>query len=165
MKRRWEKTWICPMWCFSTRTSGCSSLFFHVVDIRLFLKHVCVFVNRYSAHICVGNLRERGFYSVLQCVQLSALLSGVMFSDCCWKHNVSCSSLQSYLDKLQEDIGKTLEKVSSREKYINNQLEHLIQEYRSAQAKLSEVNTKTAYKQKIWITQTSSWSIEDFRNG
>lgn len=48
-------------------------------------------------------------------------------------------SLQSYLDKLQEDIGKTLEKVSSREKYINNQLEHLIQEYRSAQAKLSEV--------------------------
>lgn len=48
-------------------------------------------------------------------------------------------SLQSSLDKLQEDIGKTLEKVSSREKYINNQLEPLIQEYRSAQAKLSEV--------------------------
>lgn len=46
---------------------------------------------------------------------------------------------QSYLDKLQEDIGKTLEKVGSREKYINNQLGHLIQEYRSAQAKLSEV--------------------------
>lgn len=48
-------------------------------------------------------------------------------------------SLQSSLDKLQEDIGKTLEKVSSREKYINNQLEPLIQEYCSAQAKLSEV--------------------------
>lgn len=52
--------------------------------------------------------------------------------------------LQSYLDKLQEDIGKTLEKVSSREKYINNQLEHLVQEYRSAQAQLSEVNTSLA---------------------
>lgn len=58
------------------------------------------------------------------------------------------SSLQeakSYLDKLQEDIGKTLEKVSSREKYINNQLEHLIQEYRSAQAKLSQA--KERYQQ------------------
>lgn len=52
--------------------------------------------------------------------------------------------LQSYLDKLQEDIGKTLEKVSSREKYINNQLEHLVQEYRSAQAQLSEVNAGSA---------------------
>uniref|UniRef100_A0A3Q1CCP9 Intraflagellar transport protein 57 homolog n=1 Tax=Amphiprion ocellaris TaxID=80972 RepID=A0A3Q1CCP9_AMPOC len=52
----------------------------------------------------------------------------------------SLKEAKSYLDKLQEDIGKTLEKVSSREKYINNQLEHLIQEYRSAQAKLSEIS-------------------------
>ncbi|XP_030258296.1 intraflagellar transport protein 57 homolog [Sparus aurata] len=50
----------------------------------------------------------------------------------------SLKETKSYLDKLQEDIGKTLEKVSSREKYINNQLERLIQEYRSTQAKLSE---------------------------
>ncbi|XP_039978984.1 intraflagellar transport protein 57 homolog [Xiphias gladius] len=57
----------------------------------------------------------------------------------------SLKEAKSYLDKLQEDIGKTLEKVSSREKYINNQLEHLIQEYRSAQAKLSEV--KERYRQ------------------
>ncbi|XP_075878339.1 intraflagellar transport protein 57 homolog isoform X3 [Nelusetta ayraudi] len=49
---------------------------------------------------------------------------------------------KSYLDKLQEDIGKTLEKVGSREKYINNQLGHLIQEYRSAQAKLSEAKER-----------------------
>eukprot|EP00064_Thunnus_orientalis_P022044 superscaffoldBa00007101_g22224 len=55
------------------------------------------------------------------------------------------AAMTSYLDKLQEDIGKTLEKVSSREKYINNQLEHLIQEYRSAQAKLSEA--KERYQQ------------------
>ncbi|XP_032388160.1 intraflagellar transport protein 57 homolog [Etheostoma spectabile] len=40
----------------------------------------------------------------------------------------SLKEAKSYLDKLQEDIGKTLEKVGSREKYINNQLEHLIQE-------------------------------------
>ncbi|KAG7232915.1 hypothetical protein INR49_007943 [Caranx melampygus] len=57
----------------------------------------------------------------------------------------SLKDTKSYLDKLQEDIGKTLEKVSSREKYINNQLEHLIQEYRSAQAKLSEA--KERYQQ------------------
>ncbi|XP_072219526.1 intraflagellar transport protein 57 homolog isoform X1 [Leuresthes tenuis] len=57
----------------------------------------------------------------------------------------SLKEAKSYLDRLQEDIGKTLEKVGSREKYINNQLEHLIQEYRSAQAKLSEA--KERYQQ------------------
>ncbi|XP_034410742.1 intraflagellar transport protein 57 homolog isoform X1 [Cyclopterus lumpus] len=57
----------------------------------------------------------------------------------------SLKEAKSYLDKLQEDIGKTLEKVSSREKYINNQLELLIQEYRGAQAKLSEA--KERYQQ------------------
>lgn len=55
---------------------------------------------------------------------------------------VSLLEAKSYLDKLQEDIGKTLEKVGSREKYINNQLGHLIQEYRSAQAKLSEAKER-----------------------
>uniref|UniRef100_A0A8C7KZM3 Intraflagellar transport protein 57 homolog n=1 Tax=Oncorhynchus kisutch TaxID=8019 RepID=A0A8C7KZM3_ONCKI len=50
----------------------------------------------------------------------------------------SLKEAKGYLDKLQEEIGKTLEKVGSREKYINNQLEHLIQDYRSAQSKLSE---------------------------
>eukprot|EP00794_Sanderia_malayensis_P010785 gene10785-11939_t len=49
------------------------------------------------------------------------------------------------LDKLHHEISKTLEKISSREKYINNQLEHLIQEYRSNQDQLAE--TKERYKQ------------------
>lgn len=57
----------------------------------------------------------------------------------------SLKEAKTHLDKLQEDIGKTLEKVSSREKYINNQLEHLIQDYRNAQAKLSEA--KERYQQ------------------
>ncbi|XP_035987247.1 intraflagellar transport protein 57 homolog isoform X3 [Fundulus heteroclitus] len=57
----------------------------------------------------------------------------------------SLRDTRSYLDKLQEDMGKTLEKVGSREKYINKQLEQLIQEYRSAQAKLSQA--KERYKQ------------------
>ncbi|NXT13204.1 IFT57 protein, partial [Prunella fulvescens] len=47
--------------------------------------------------------------------------------------------LSGYLDKLHNEISRTLEKINSREKYINNQLEHLVQEYRSAQALLSEV--------------------------
>ncbi|NXQ31300.1 IFT57 protein, partial [Alaudala cheleensis] len=49
-----------------------------------------------------------------------------------------CEPLSGYLDKLHQEISKTLEKINSREKYINNQLEHLVQEYRSAQALLSE---------------------------
>ncbi|KAM8820672.1 intraflagellar transport protein 57 homolog [Eudromia elegans] len=49
---------------------------------------------------------------------------------------------KGYLDKLQNEISRTLEKINSREKYINNQLEHLVQEYRSAQALLSEAKEK-----------------------
>ncbi|NXF04059.1 IFT57 protein, partial [Smithornis capensis] len=45
-----------------------------------------------------------------------------------------------YLDKLHNEISRTLEKINSREKYINNQLDHLVQEYRAAQALLSEKN-------------------------
>ncbi|OBS72000.1 hypothetical protein A6R68_13423, partial [Neotoma lepida] len=46
---------------------------------------------------------------------------------------------KGFLDKLHNEISRTLEKIGSREKYINNQLEHLVQEYRGAQAQLSEV--------------------------
>ncbi|XP_025914142.1 intraflagellar transport protein 57 homolog isoform X3 [Apteryx mantelli] len=49
---------------------------------------------------------------------------------------------RGYLDKLHNEISRTLEKINSREKYINNQLEHLVQEYRSAQALLSEAREK-----------------------
>ncbi|XP_068605101.1 intraflagellar transport protein 57 homolog [Brachionichthys hirsutus] len=54
----------------------------------------------------------------------------------------SLREAKSYLDKLLENIRKTLEKVSSREKYINNQLEHLIQEYRGAHAKRSQAKER-----------------------
>ncbi|KAK2091893.1 hypothetical protein P7K49_031177 [Saguinus oedipus] len=46
---------------------------------------------------------------------------------------------KGFLDKLHNEITRTLEKIGSREKYINNQLENLLQEYRAAQAQLSEV--------------------------
>ncbi|XP_068925906.1 intraflagellar transport protein 57 homolog isoform X2 [Petaurus breviceps papuanus] len=49
---------------------------------------------------------------------------------------------KGFLDKLQNEISRNLEKISSREKYINNQLEHLLQEYRAAQAQLSEVRER-----------------------
>ncbi|XP_042709483.1 intraflagellar transport protein 57 homolog isoform X3 [Chrysemys picta bellii] len=49
---------------------------------------------------------------------------------------------KGYLDKLHNEISRTLEKVNSREKYLNNQLEHLVQEYRTAQAQLSEAKEK-----------------------
>lgn len=49
---------------------------------------------------------------------------------------------KSHLDKLHDEIGRTLEKISSREKYINNQLEHLVQQYRSAQDELAQAKEK-----------------------
>ncbi|XP_030309954.1 intraflagellar transport protein 57 homolog [Calypte anna] len=54
----------------------------------------------------------------------------------------SLKETRGYLDKLHNEISRTLEKINSREKYINNQLEHLVQEYRSAQALLSEAKGK-----------------------
>lgn len=59
--------------------------------------------------------------------------------------NTSLQDAKGCLFKLREDISKTLEKVSSREKYLNTQLEHLISEYRQAQAQLNKV--KELYQQ------------------
>lgn len=52
---------------------------------------------------------------------------------------------KTHLDKLHDEITRTLEKISSREKYINNQLEHLLAEFRSSQERFSE--TKEKYRQ------------------
>ncbi|XP_063249893.1 intraflagellar transport protein 57 homolog [Prinia subflava] len=56
--------------------------------------------------------------------------------------DTSLTKARGYLDKLHDEISRTLEKINSREKYINNQLEHLVQEYRSARALLSEAKEK-----------------------
>ena len=52
---------------------------------------------------------------------------------------------KSYLDKLHEEITRTLEKINSREKYINNQLEPLLVDFRAVQDQFSE--TKERYRQ------------------
>ncbi|XP_028646728.1 intraflagellar transport protein 57 homolog [Erpetoichthys calabaricus] len=57
----------------------------------------------------------------------------------------SLKDTKTYLNKLQDEISKTLEKVASREKYINNQVKDLIQEYRGAQSYLGEA--KDRYQQ------------------
>ncbi|XP_066926429.1 intraflagellar transport protein 57 homolog [Clytia hemisphaerica] len=49
---------------------------------------------------------------------------------------------QTQLDKLHQEISKTLEKVASREKYINNQLEGKIQDFRSKQDNLAVLKEK-----------------------
>ena len=57
----------------------------------------------------------------------------------------SLSESKTYLDKLHEEIMRTLEKIASREKYINNQLEHHLNEFRTMQDQLAE--TKERYRQ------------------
>jgi len=57
----------------------------------------------------------------------------------------SLTETKTYLDKLHDEITRTLEKISSREKYINNQLEHLLVEFRAAQEQFTE--TKERYRQ------------------
>ncbi|CAG0880335.1 unnamed protein product [Darwinula stevensoni] len=50
----------------------------------------------------------------------------------------SLKSTQGQLDKLHADIARTLEKIGSREKYLNNQLEHQLTEFRSLQDQLAQ---------------------------
>lgn len=66
--------------------------------------------------------------------------------------------VQGCLYKLKEDITKTLEKVGSREKYLNTQLEHLISEYRQAQAQLNKVNF-SPIKTQITYGQMDFWIV------
>ncbi|ESO99934.1 hypothetical protein LOTGIDRAFT_113043 [Lottia gigantea] len=57
----------------------------------------------------------------------------------------SLTETKSYLDKLHDEISRTLEKIGSREKYLNNQLEHLLHDFRNVQEQLSE--SKEKYRQ------------------
>eukprot|EP00092_Neocalanus_flemingeri_P056720 GFUD01067275.1.p1 GENE.GFUD01067275.1~~GFUD01067275.1.p1 ORF type:complete len:422 (+),score=168.02 GFUD01067275.1:104-1369(+) len=57
----------------------------------------------------------------------------------------SLTSTKNQLDKLQAEIAKTLEKISSREKYMNSQLEVQLNEYRQLSQVLAQ--TKEQYKQ------------------
>ncbi|EDO43467.1 predicted protein [Nematostella vectensis] len=57
----------------------------------------------------------------------------------------SLNETRGHLDKLHQEISRTLEKIASREKYVNNQLEHLLLEYRGLQDSAAEI--KERYKQ------------------
>ena len=41
--------------------------------------------------------------------------------------NTNLKDTKGQLDKLYDEITRTLEKIASREKYVNNQLEHHLQ--------------------------------------
>lgn len=56
----------------------------------------------------------------------------------------SLRETKSYLEKLYDEISRTLEKIASREKYINSQLDEPMQTLRNYQDKLAEI--KETYK-------------------
>ncbi|XP_067135233.1 intraflagellar transport protein 57 homolog [Centruroides vittatus] len=56
----------------------------------------------------------------------------------------SLSVTRNQLDKLHLEITRTLEKIGSREKYLNNQLEQMLLEYRASQDQLAQ--TKEQYR-------------------
>lgn len=58
--------------------------------------------------------------------------------------NESLTVTKTYLEKLYDEISKTLEKIGSREKYINTQLEEPMSGLRNYQDKLAEI--KDTYK-------------------
>lgn len=57
----------------------------------------------------------------------------------------SMSETKSYLNQLQDEITHTLEKIASREKYVNKQLDHTLVDYRAIQDQLAEI--KERYRQ------------------
>ncbi|XP_078590345.1 intraflagellar transport protein 57 homolog [Branchiostoma floridae x Branchiostoma japonicum] len=54
----------------------------------------------------------------------------------------SLTETRGHLDKLHQEITRTLEKIGSREKYINNQLESFLQEFRAMQDQLAQAKEK-----------------------
>ena len=61
-------------------------------------------------------------------------------------------STKSQLDKLHSDVSRTLEKISSREKYLNSQLEAPLSDLRQLQDNLAA--TKEQYRQVTYKYQT-----------
>ncbi|KAF6024433.1 IFT57 [Bugula neritina] len=57
----------------------------------------------------------------------------------------SLSETKTLLNRLHEEITKTLDKIATREKYLNGQLEHHLNEFRGMQDQLAEI--KERYKQ------------------
>lgn len=51
----------------------------------------------------------------------------------------SLKDTKNYFEKLYDEISRTLEKIGSREKYINNQLEEPMQAFRNYQDRLAEI--------------------------
>ena len=51
----------------------------------------------------------------------------------------SLKETKNYLEKLYDDISKTLEKISSREKYINSQLDGPMSDLRRFQEELNSI--------------------------
>jgi intraflagellar transport protein 57 len=51
----------------------------------------------------------------------------------------SLKDTKSYLEKLYDEVSKTLEKLNSREKYLNNQLESSMQDFKNYQDRLAEI--------------------------
>lgn len=49
----------------------------------------------------------------------------------------SLSSAKSRLDKLYSDVSQTMDKIKSREKFLNNQLDPILVEYRAVQVRIT----------------------------
>ncbi|KAG5444693.1 Intraflagellar transport protein 57 [Clonorchis sinensis] len=55
---------------------------------------------------------------------------------------IAYTDVKTHLARLGEDLSRALEKIHSREKYMNSQIEPLLAQYKSIQSNLSEVSLK-----------------------
>lgn len=99
---------------------------------------MCVDLQQWRSHLDQMHQHNDAIKSLTE--DSKVCVRGVSECVCVCVYTDLCVHLQSYLSRLQQDLSKALEKVSSREKYISKQLEPLIQEYRSVRARLHQVN-------------------------
>ncbi|CAH8602688.1 unnamed protein product [Dicrocoelium dendriticum] len=52
------------------------------------------------------------------------------------------TDVKQHLTRLQSELGRTLDKIQTREKYMNSQVEPLLSQYRAVEDELSETNMK-----------------------
>ena len=67
---------------------------------------------------------------------------------------------KTHLDQLQGEIAKTLEKISSREKYVNSQLEPQLNQYRGLSQVLAQ--SKEQYKQVSFSSSSHTYSPSSY---
>jgi hypothetical protein len=104
--------YVCMTWCLVKHRDNFTFTFTLTLTLPVFLV-LCIDARDWRSHL----------------EQMQKYCTGI---------DEALATAKSQLDKLHSDISHTLEKIHNREKYLNNQLEPLLIEYRALQVSSSQ---------------------------